>query len=83
MRKDIFSNTRRNIMGISIGIVIGTLMIFAIITVVLPLPAPAKRRSGPSVANTASLCILFNFENCDEMVKTAIENTVFEKIMWE
>lgn len=32
MRKDIFSNTRRNIMGISIGIVIGTLMIFAIIT---------------------------------------------------
>ena len=23
------------------------------------------------------------FENCEEMMKTAIENTVFEKIMWE
>lgn len=32
MRKDIFSSTRRNIMGMSIGIVMGTLMIFAMIT---------------------------------------------------
>lgn len=32
MSKDIFSNTRRNIMGISIGIVMGTLLIFSWMT---------------------------------------------------
>ena len=31
MRKDIFSSTRRNIMGMSISIVMGTLLIFAVI----------------------------------------------------
>ena len=32
MRRDVFSNTRRNIIGMSIGIVMGTLMIFSVIT---------------------------------------------------
>ena len=32
MRKDIFTNTRRNIIGMSLGIVMGTLLIFAMIT---------------------------------------------------
>ena len=33
-------------------------------TVVLPLPAPASKRSGPSVVMAASRCISFSFENC-------------------
>ena len=33
-------------------------------TVVLPLPAPARMRSGPSVVNTACRCISFSRPNC-------------------
>ena len=36
-------------------------------TVVLPLPAPAKRRSGPSVASTPSSCRGFIWENSRAM----------------
>ena len=32
-------------------------------TVVLPLPAPASRSSGPSVVRTAFCCMSFNWEN--------------------
>ena len=33
-------------------------------TVVLPLPAPARMSSGPSVVNTARRCISFRRPNC-------------------
>ena len=36
-------------------------------TVVLPLPAPARMSSGPSVVNTACRCISFRRPNCFSM----------------
>ena len=48
-------------------------------TVVFPLPAPARISSGPSVARTASLCLLFSFSKSERTMFLRASTNLFVK----